>query len=53
MAKSLQEEGFRFVLQDGAFSWKHPAEIKAGAVDCTDMPDEEFAALVLKVEENA
>ena len=42
---SLQEDGFRFVLQDKVFSWKHPAEIKSEAVDCTDMPDDEFADL--------
>ena len=43
---SLQDEGFRFVLQDGLFGWVHPALLKSEAVDCTDMPEREFNAFV-------
>ena len=43
---SLQDEGFRFVLQDGLFNWVHPNLIRPESVDCTDMPDKEFNAFV-------
>lgn len=43
---SLQDEGFRFVLQDGEFNWVHPALLKPEAMDCTDMPEKEFNAFV-------
>lgn len=41
---NLQEQGFRFVLRGGAGLWVHPAEMKPGDVDCTDMSDAEFDA---------
>lgn len=41
-----QDQGFRFCLQGGIFDWFHPLEIKPGAIDCTDMGDDEFEALV-------
>lgn len=40
--------GFRFIAHNGALTWKHPAEIPAGAVDCTDMTDAEFEAQVCR-----
>lgn len=43
----LQSEGFRFVFQDGRWSWTHPALIKPDAIDGTDMNDEDFEAAVL------
>ncbi len=43
---SLQEQGFRFVLQDGEFDWLHPALIKPEAVDLTDLSEHEFSVFV-------
>ena len=43
---NLQERGYRFVWQDGFFKWCHTADIKQDAMDCTDMSDEEFDAIV-------
>lgn len=43
---NLQEKGYRFLWQDGVFGWVHPACIKEGSVDCTDMPDDEFAEFI-------
>jgi hypothetical protein len=45
---TLQDEGFRLVHQDGRFAWTHPAEIQDGAVDCTDMSDEEYEETVAR-----
>ena len=47
---SLHAEGFRFVLQNGEFGWMHPNSIKPDSIDCTDMPDDEFDALVEKTQ---
>ena len=44
--KGLQDQGFRFVLQDGEFGWVHPNLLKPEAVDLTDMPEREFNAFV-------
>ena len=46
---TLQDQGFRFVCLNGECDWKHPAEIPAGAVDCTDMDDDEFADFMFDV----
>lgn len=43
---SLEEQGWRFVLRAGRFSWLHPGDSEAGDVDCTDMGDDEFEAIV-------
>lgn len=43
----LRAEGFRYVYQDGQFVWRHPLEVKPGAVDCSDMDDDEFTAFVI------
>ena len=44
---SLRDEGFRYVLMDGLFAWRHPALLAdVEYVDCTDMGDEEFMKLV-------
>lgn len=43
---SLKEEGYRFIYQDGLWSWQHPAIVKPGAIDATDLDDEAFEALV-------
>lgn len=45
---SLEEQGWRFVLRAGQFSWLHPADTKEGDVDCTDMADDEFESLVIE-----
>lgn len=44
----LERDGFRFVYQDGVFSWTHPASITAEAIDCTDMDDATFERFVEK-----
>ncbi len=44
--KGLQDQGFRFVLQDGEFGWVHPNLLKPEAVDLTDMPEREFNVFV-------
>lgn len=44
---SLQEQGFRYVLRGAAGLWVHPANMKPGDVDCTDMDDDEFEAAVM------
>jgi len=46
----LEAEGFRFALQNGVFAWAHPALLGPSAIDCTDMPDDQFEALVRSVE---
>ena len=45
---TLQDQGFRFVLQGGVFAWTHPADghIGPSAIDCTDMSDDEFERVV-------
>lgn len=43
---SLQDDGFRFIQCGDRFTWKHRNEIKPSDVDCTDMDDTEFEALV-------
>ena len=52
---SLRDEGFRYVLMDGLFAWRHPALLAdVEYVDCTDMGDEEFLKVVERVSlENA
>jgi hypothetical protein len=45
-SKGLQDQGFRFVLQDGKFDWVHPNLLKPEAVDLTDMPEREFNVFV-------
>lgn len=44
---SLQDEGFRFICRDGAWSWTHPAEIRSTDIDATDLNDAEFNELYL------
>jgi hypothetical protein len=47
---SLYDEGFRFVIRaDGAATWLHPALLRPDDIDCTDMPDDDFASLYLKI----
>jgi hypothetical protein len=43
---TLQDQGYRFVLQDGRYDWAHPAEVGPDAIDCTDMSDDEFERVV-------
>lgn len=45
---SLQDDGFRFVYQDGVFTWRHEAEIKPEAIDCTEMTEDDFEKIVLE-----
>jgi 8-oxo-dGTP pyrophosphatase MutT (NUDIX family) len=49
---SLQEQGFRFILRrvDGRIDgyWEHPATVKPGGVDVTDLDDE---AMLREVEQ--
>lgn len=49
----LQQQGFRFYLSNGVFAWAHPNDgiVGPNAVDCTDLSDEEFSALVHFVDE--
>jgi hypothetical protein len=30
---TLQDQGYRFVLQDGRYDWVHPAEVGPDAID--------------------
>lgn len=43
---TLPEQGFRFVLRkdEGRLvtGWVHPAEVRSGDIDCTDMDDDTF-----------
>lgn len=50
---NLQDQGFRFYLSNGVFAWAHPhsGHIGPNAVDCTDLSDEEFSALVKATDE--
>lgn len=44
---SLADEGFRYIHREGlGFTWMHPASIKPDDLDCTDMDDEAFEAIV-------
>lgn len=43
---TLKDQGFRFVCRDGKFDWLHPADIKPGDIDCTDMDDVQFEEFV-------
>lgn len=43
----LAAQGFRLVFQAGEYRWVHPLEVRAGAVDCTDMDDAHFERFVL------
>ncbi len=38
--------GFRFVLRRGEFLWTHPATREPDDLDCTDLSDEAFEAIV-------
>lgn len=43
----LRAEGFRFArVKANDYRWIHPAEMQVGYIDCTDMSDDEFTALV-------
>ena len=46
----LAAEGFRFVLRNGDMNWRHPLEMAEGDVDVSDLDDDEFYALVVKLE---
>jgi hypothetical protein len=43
---NLRGQGFRFVFEDGRYVWRHALEVRPGAVDCSDMDDDEFAQFV-------
>lgn len=43
----LRADGFRFArVKANDYRWIHPAEMQVGYIDCTDMADDEFTALV-------
>lgn len=43
----LKAEGFRFArVKANDYRWIHPADMQVGYIDCTDMSDDEFTALV-------
>lgn len=43
----LRADGFRFArVKANDYRWIHPAEMQVGYIDCTDMSDDEFTALV-------
>ena len=44
---TLQERGFRYIKRGESFRWMHPSEIVAGDVDCTELTDEQFLAIVI------
>lgn len=49
--RTLKDQGFRFIRRgEGVFNWVHPAELKPGDLDCTDMSDDEFEAAVREVQ---
>lgn len=53
---SLQDQGFRFVVRPSELDralWLHPADMKPGDIDCTDMGDEEFEALIEDLDRQA
>lgn len=43
---SLRDKGYRFVKREGEFRWVHPLDVEFTDVDCTDLNDEEFEAIV-------
>lgn len=43
---TLKDNGFRFVKRGKDFKWVHPAEMRSEDIDCTDMDDAEFEAVV-------
>jgi hypothetical protein len=47
MAKTLQDQGYRYIKRGEEFKWAHPAEVMPADVDCTDMTDDEFEAFVI------
>lgn len=45
---NLRSQGYRFVqCADGCFQWRHPLEILATDIDCTNMTDAEFEQYVI------
>lgn len=52
---NLQEQGYRFILRakDGRVDgyWEHPAEIKPGGFDVTDLPDDKMAAVIYDMQD--
>lgn len=45
---NLSSRGFRFVFTAaGLYRWVHPLEMPAGAVDCSDMDDEQFESFAV------
>lgn len=51
MSHTLKDAGFRFICRRvfgcrPDYKWVHPASLRPGDVDCTDMGDEEFARFV-------
>lgn len=43
---TLPAQGARFLLRNGVFAWSMDPRHLEGAVDCTDMSDEEFERVV-------
>lgn len=52
---SLQDQGFRFILRarDGRVDgyWEHPATIKPGGFDATDLDDEALSAAIYDMQD--
>lgn len=52
---NLQEQGFRYVYRRSARPdcgiWIQPEFVKPGDVDCTDMSDDDFDALLRTLDE--
>lgn len=45
---TLKDEGWRYVCRGHRdFRWIHPLEMLPSYIDCTDMSDSEFQALVI------
>lgn len=52
---NLQEQGFRFILRrigdEVEGYWEHPATIKPGGFDATDLEDDALAAAVYDMQD--
>jgi hypothetical protein len=52
---NLQEQGHRFILRrkDGRVDgyWEHPADIKPGGFDATDLDDDKLAEAIYEMQD--
>lgn len=52
---NLQDQGYRFILRikggEVVGDWEHPADIKPGGRDVTDLPDDKMAAAIYDMQD--